>query len=485
MITLRSAAFAALFLASATCCLPAQFLERTIPVTDNDPLSADHPFGIALDPTGTSAYVTLCGDPTTSNFSAWNNNNVVKVDIWSGTQTAIGVTGLFPEDACVVKDSTGGARNIYVADSTSGTVTCLTPSLAPVATITLTPCFGGTFFSVFPFGLISSPDGNRVFVTTSGGCGTIDVIDSNPQSATFNTVVGSFTVPDSGGRPAWLSYPNLLLPIATFDTNFTTARAGFAIVDVTNPANQTAHLISSTPLPFQYHFATEVVPLSTGRLLVTIGGEVIPTFYECLPNGTVTRTVSLNTLTGINLHGLAVDPEQRIAVLTSISGSDTIYVDLATFTVAGSFDHGGISKPNDVIFSPDGSRAFVSMQGLAQVDVISHLPGYSLALDVPATVATGTTLNIGLRRCESGQPWALFASAAGGGPLIVSGFTVFLTAPFYEVASGIGATDGTGGVAFAIPSGPVFSGLTAYFQMVTVDRDAVIRLSNGASTSIF
>jgi hypothetical protein len=54
-------------------------------------------------------------------------------------------------------------------------------------------------------------------------------------------------------------------------------------------------------------------------------------------------------LTGINLHGLAVDPEERLAALTSVSGSDTICIPhLVNFTVVGVFDHGGISKPNDI-----------------------------------------------------------------------------------------------------------------------------------------
>jgi len=482
---LRSLLVSASVVVLSTLSLSAQALERVIPLTDNDPSSMDHPFGITLDPSGTSAYVPLCGLPAFSNFAASNNDNIVKVDLWTGAQLAVGQTELFPEDACVVKDATGQARHVYVSNSTSGTISCLTPGLAPVATITLTPCWGSVFFSVFPFGMVASPDGNRIYVTTAGGCGTIDVIDSDPASPTFNTVVQSFTVQDCGGRPEWLAWPNLLVPITTYDANYTTSRAGFSVVDVTNPANQQAHLVSSIPFPFQYHFATEVHALSNGRVLVTIGGEVYPTFYECLSNGTVTRSVSLNTLTGINLHGLAVDPEERIAVLTSISGSDTIWVDLATFTVVGVFDHGGISKPNDVVFAPDGSRAFVTMQGLTQIDVMAQIPGYTLALDVPITVATGGVLNIGLRRCESGRPWALWASLSGSGPLNVGGYNVLLTAPFYELIGGVGAQNGTASASFAVPAGPSFAGFNVSFQAVTLDRDGSVRLSNGASTTTF
>jgi hypothetical protein len=87
----------AILAATSATSLSAQVLERTIPLTDNDPSSADHPFGITLDPSGTSAYVPLCGLPAFSNFAASNNDNVVKIDLWTGAQIAVGQTELFPE----------------------------------------------------------------------------------------------------------------------------------------------------------------------------------------------------------------------------------------------------------------------------------------------------------------------------------------------------------------------------------------------------
>ena len=57
-------------------------------------------------------------------------------------------------------------------NSTSGSVSCFTPALAPVATIPL-PRLLRRF--PYPFGLLVSPDQTRVYVTTLGGCGDVHV----------------------------------------------------------------------------------------------------------------------------------------------------------------------------------------------------------------------------------------------------------------------------------------------------------------------
>jgi DNA-binding beta-propeller fold protein YncE len=479
----ESALLAGLLLASAQC-VSAQSLEHSIVLDDGDPAIADNGFGIVMDPDGIHAYVSLPGELDFMNPAAANNDNVVKLDLAAGAMTGMGQTGLYPEDVAVTHTASGAARHVYVADSTSGTVTCLTPALQPVGTVNLTPCFGGTFNSIFPFGLLVSPDQNRVYVTTTGGCGTVDVIDSDPASVSFNTVVQSFTVPGSGGRPTWWNHPLMVIPTTTYDAGFTLSRGGFAVVDVSNPVLQTVH-VDSPALPNHFAFTTEAVVIPGNRVLLSIGNEILPTVYECdIQSGATTRTLDLNTVTGIVLHGLAVSPDQATAVVTSLNGGHSVFFDIATFTITGVHQHGSPTKPNDAVFTPDGSRLAVSLQGTNRVDLLKDLPGYVLRLTAPATVNVGSPLTWSVDNCEAGQPFAIYASLSGAGPQQFGPYTVHLSSPFELIHAGLGDLDGDGGISIVVPAGLGLSGLTVSSQAATVDRDGAIRLSNGRQTLI-
>jgi DNA-binding beta-propeller fold protein YncE len=469
---LRASCLAALVLAA----LPAQSLDHSITLADADPGSPDNGFGIALSADGVHAYATIAGD-----VFGPNNDDVARIDVIAGTQLGTAQAQLFPEDVAITYDPTGAPRHVYVANSTSGSVSCFTPALVPVATIPLPTCFG---FSSYPFGVLAAPSQARIYVTSIGGCGDVFVIDSDPASGTFNAVLTTITVPNGGGRAAWWTYPLLVVPTTTYDAGFTLSRGGFAVVDVQNPANQTGWIVSAA-IPNHYASTVECVVVPGGKVLLSIGNEVFPTVYECdLSTGAVTRTLDLNTITGIELHGLAINPAQTVGVVTSLNGGESVFFDLATFTVIGVHDHGSQSKPNDVVFTPDGSRAVVSLQGAARVDVLKDLPAYPLALAAPALVTVGGPLTFGIDNCESGQPCAIWFSLAGGGPIQAGPYTVYLSAPFDLAFEGVGDQSGDASVTFTVPNLPGLPGMTVYTQAVTIDRDGDIRLSNGKQTLI-
>jgi DNA-binding beta-propeller fold protein YncE len=451
-------------------------LDHFITLDDGDAASTDEGFGIVLAPDGTHAYAAIAGQ--VSSNPTLNNDNVARLDVLAGTQVGLGQTELFPEDAAYTVDGTGAVRHVYVTNSTSGSVTCLTPALAPVATIALPTCFG---FSEYPFGLLVTPDQNRVFVTTIGFCNDVFAIDSNPASPTFNTIVQSFSIPGAGGRAAWGPYPTMVLPTTTYGADG--SQAGFVVVDVTNPAGATSHTLTPA-VSMQYASTIECVVTPGNKALLSISYSSAPVVYECsLASGNVLRTLDLSAITDVSLHGLATNPSQTLGAVTSLHGHDTIFFDLATFSVVGSYDH-GLGQPNDVVFTPDGSRAVVSLQAVPRVDVLKHVPGYLLRLEAPASVNVGANLTYAIDNCESGQAWALYFSLAGNGPQQIGPHAVALSNPFALGWIGTGDLAGNDSVTFVVPNTAGLPGMTVSTQAVTVDRDGNIRISNGAQTLI-
>ena len=471
-------------IAAAAAC--GQTLETSVFPTDFDPASSDKPFGLAFDPDGRTVYVPLAGDLSFSSPQTANNADVVRIDVLTGLQTAVGPTGLYPEEVAVAVDSTGQARHVYVSNSTDGTITCLTPDLTTtVATISLSPCFGSVFFGAFPYGLLLSSDGTRLYVTTVGGCDTVDVLDVDPSSAGFNTLIGSFTVTGSSGRPSWRNGVEIVFPVTIYNAAFTSSQAGFTVVDPTNPAAAASHPVAPSPGTLGFHSANEAVVLPGDVVLIPVFGGSNPTLIEAsVATGAITRTLVMPpALTSPSLHGLAVSADGRRAAVTSFSGGDTVFVDLASFTVSGIYDHGATSTPNEVAFTPDGSRLVATLQGHSRVDVLKDLPGYDLRLVAPATAAQGSPFTISIADCETGSPFGVFVST-NPGPILVGNTVVQLGLPLFELFSGVGDGFGTASAAFVMPSIPGLSGLVFYTQGVTVDRDGDLRFSNATSLTV-
>jgi DNA-binding beta-propeller fold protein YncE len=474
MSTLRvlvALAIAALFLST----VPAQvLLDHSVTLDDGDPGSFDYAFGIAMAPDGVHAVVPICGT------LGQNNADVALIDVIAGTQITHSPSGLFPEDPAITLDAQGAARHVYVTNSSGGSVSCYDAQLQPVATIPIPDCSGFPL----PYGLLVSPDQTRVIVTSISFCSDVHVIDSDPASATFNTVLSTFQVWGVSGRATWWNYPVMAVPTATYDAGFTLSRGGFAVVDVTNPTAASYHVITPAA-PFHYTATNEAVVIPGGRVLLAIYDQVFPIVHECdLATGAVLRTLDLNTVAGVNLHGLTVNPDKTLAVVTSINGGQSVFIDLATFTVAGVYNHGSGSNPNDVVFTPDGSRAVVTLQAAPRVDVLKRVPGYGLALAAPGSVNLGANLTYDLSHVESGQYCAIYYSLTGSGPQLIDGFVVYLSNPFALAHEAAGDLHGRNSVTFVVPSTTGLSGLTISTQAVTLDRDGSYRVSNGAQTLI-
>jgi YVTN family beta-propeller protein len=112
------------------------------------------PYGIAVDPAGTFAYVTNFDDATVFGYGT-----VSKIDLSNYTVTTIPV-GLNPIGIVVSPEKSPNGSNIYVANSGSDTVSII--STADNTSIT-TVAVG-----IDPFGVAVNPAGTFVYVTNSG-----------------------------------------------------------------------------------------------------------------------------------------------------------------------------------------------------------------------------------------------------------------------------------------------------------------------------
>ncbi|MAG55512.1 MAG: hypothetical protein CMJ83_04400 [Planctomycetes bacterium] len=480
--------------------LSAQTLEHEIVLDDGNPATSDSAFGIVLDPDGVHAYVALCGDlspfplPPAPWAPTWNNDQVVKLDLVSGLPVAQATVGHFPEDLAVTLDAGGQTRHVWVANSSGGTVSVLTPDLTAVATVNLPACFGQTYGAIFPFGISASSDGSRVYVLGTG-CGTIDVIDSDPASPTFAQVVTSFSVPNAFGRLAWLSSTDLVVPVTNYVYNPALGFAdgsttGFTVVDVTNPASQTTWMI--TPfVQFAYPSITDLEVMPNGLVLAAVGYGNTPEVMEVDPwTGVVTRQLDLGTQTGVGLHGVAVTADGETAAVTAFNGTEVALLDLVSFTVRSIVMTGGVGtipKPNEVVFTADESRLAITLQGLlsgggARVLVFEALPGFDLTLATDPVVALGTPGMFAIDDVEAGQDVTVFVSL-GPGPTSAGAYTILLDAPFFPLFTLTGNLAGNA-VTTLTPASPALVGTTFFFQAATLDGSGALRLSNSASTAI-
>ena len=127
---------------------------------------------IVLSQNGTRLYVATDSGVTVIN--TFNQSIVAEIPV-TGEQTGIGIT---PDGTRLYV--TGAFRNtVSVIDTATNTV---------VKTIAVGP--------VPSYGIAFTPDGRRAYVTVLGGTptpGTVSVLDTDPTSATYNTVIATVT----------------------------------------------------------------------------------------------------------------------------------------------------------------------------------------------------------------------------------------------------------------------------------------------------
>jgi YVTN family beta-propeller protein/VCBS repeat-containing protein len=148
--------------------------------TDTVPLSdySGYPIAVAVSPDGSHAYVTI------TNTDA-ENGTVVEIDTATGIVTAAIPVGEFPIGVAVSPDGT----RVYVTNG--GVVSVIDTASSMISTIPMVGDVGHVTLSA---------DGTRAYVTNPGA-NTVSVIDTDPTSATYNTVTA--TIATTPGHVPW------------------------------------------------------------------------------------------------------------------------------------------------------------------------------------------------------------------------------------------------------------------------------------------
>ena len=223
--------------------------------------------------------------------------------------------------------------------STQVTVAAIPVALAKASVTATVPGSSGAY------GVAATPDGTRAYVTNSGD-GTVEVIDTDPDSATFNTVIGRISV---GTLPS---------------------------------------MVTVSPDGTRAYVSTANGP---GSVAVIDTGPLSPTY----------NTVIANVALGSPSYGIAVTPDGTRAYVAqfdfSVSVIDTNPQSAHCNTVIGSVGiPGANTRPRGVTITPDGTRAYVTLSEANSVVVIDTVPTSPAYNTVIGTVGVGPARGVTL-----------------------------------------------------------------------------------------
>lgn len=430
----------------------AQIVDRVIDLDDSDPGAIpDSPFGITITPDGLYALVAIAGD-----VFGPNNNLVAVIDLATETIVHRLTAGNFPEDVAFTLDAGGAVRHVWVTNGSDHTVSVFDSifAAAPVATIPL-----GAF--VFPFGVAASPDGSRVYVGSAGN-GDVFVIDSDPASGAFATVLSSFNVPTGVARMAFADPNTLVIAHAVIAGDFSKADAYVTVLDPTNPADRRTMLLL-LGRPNQFSSSQDVAVTEDGIAWVTVFDSDRRLYAIDAFARDVVGSIDLGPLAENLQHGIAISPDGRLAIVTNFVNETLSVVDLASETVIA--DVVTDNEPNEVAFSLDGFTAYVTCQNSGTVNVVRRLPPGRLRLAGPGSPSLGDSIAFTLSGGELAFAHDFMYSARGTGSAVYDGTTTGLRSPVKLFDTGLFDLDGvTPSVARTVPMKPGLVGRKVYVQ---------------------
>ncbi|WP_103108862.1 YncE family protein [Brevibacillus reuszeri] len=258
------------------------------------------PIGAAITPNGRRVYVPNQFDGTVSVIDTATNTSIATIPV-----------GIRPLLVAITADGT----RAYVTNA--GTVGVLDKSISVIDTTTNTVVATITEgVGIFPFGIAigNTPAGPRAYVANTIN-GTVSIIDVNPASPTFNTIIATITV---GNGPIDVA----ITPDGTS-------------VFVTNSGDGTVSTIDT---------ATNTV------ITVTVGAGPAGVGIGNTPEGT--RAYVLNS------------EDDSISVIDASPNSPTFNTVIATIT------KGVGDSPSDAALTPDGRKVYVPNNLSNNVSVI-------------------------------------------------------------------------------------------------------------------
>lgn len=309
-----------------------------------------NPFGDAMAPDGSSLWVANSGTSSTPG----NTVTLINPSTYA-IQDTIRV-GNFPEDIAFAH----AGSQAFVTNDDDNTVSVINTSTSTVTqTVDLS-----TIPMAFPAGIVATPDSSKVFVTSVAGqrdtsADNIAVLsNSNPANVTVSDtihLVGSI------GRPAIT--PDGSLFVAGHD-NGLEAPPGVALI---NPAtDQVGNQLALNEVG--------IVPDAT----ITPNGQFAYVTKFSIDGGTgqvwvinlaTQTTTAIIPMPDRSAYGITASPDGRFVFATDFSLGEVSVISTATNQIIANVPVG--PNPNDVAFSPDSSKAFVTNEGNTTVSVIS------------------------------------------------------------------------------------------------------------------
>jgi YVTN family beta-propeller protein len=361
--------------------------------------------GLAVNATGTRVYMAAAGVDNVAVFDTSTNTVTTRVRVVGPQAVAVNPAGTFVYITHVT-DSTDG---VAVMDTASNTIVAEVPIPRGPAPRNQRP---------FPFGVVVSPDGNRVYVAnigsdngTSAANGYVSVLDT-----TNNTVIANVTV---GNRPTGIA-------ITPDGTQIYVANQGSNTVSVLNTTDNS--VIATVPVG-QKPYGVAINAAGTRAYVANFFGASYSTIDTRDPCG-----VALETAIFGNPVGASVNPDGSKLYLTvsNASGGTVTIVKTATNQVVSAFGPGGSVSGFGVFFSPgvapppdpvaqppirvtgievtqgiqdvansvllvSGRRTFVRVHVVSDGDAIENVTASLTGLGTYATIGTPTGVNVPLQ----------------------------------------------------------------------------------------
>ncbi|MFN0208052.1 MAG: YncE family protein [Planctomycetota bacterium] len=440
------------------------------------------PYGLNFGPNG-DLYIALAGTSAFVNPQFFNNNVVVRADTSTNLVTSTITVGMFPEEV-VFASPNGGAAVGIVTNSTDGTV-----SIFDVATeqILGTVHLPGGFFATFPFGIVTNATETIAYISTGDGTNTLRAIDLDPNSATVYQYISGSDLPLASGNAARMvrSGDVLLFPTTAYDPFFAGSTANIEKLPLPGCADSPASVVVGFDNTFtKYPSGQDVVVLN--GIAYVCGYDMGKRIYGFdILTGALVRSFPGGTFVGAHT-GLALSPNGKILVVCDVASNQISFIDIARGLPMAVVDTNllgfGYSQPNDAVFSPDGSKIYVTVQGSQAVVIVSVPPtpgaftpplGFVVTPTAPAPGGLVTLSTLGAGPSEFVAIMADdFDDAIDLGSFGILHFTANAT---------VVATNASGDFTHQVnaPSGPAFYGKNFLCQAISIDLSTnIIKLSD-------
>lgn len=274
----------------------------------------------------------------------------------------------------------------YVTDDGSDSVLVIdtNPSSPTFNTLISAPNLLGVFNG--PSGIAITPNGQYAYVANSASNNVL-AIDTNPLSTTFNSVIATLTGP--------FDSPNSIAMTPNGNYAYVT-NAGNNSITVINLANNTILTTPNLNGILNSPFAIAITPNGNYAYITNLSGSVTVVDIR------INAPVSAPGLASVNSQpeGLAITANGLVAYVSDGSGTDVTVLDInpasltfntviSTPNLANTFDF-----PNGVATTSDGNYAYVSnfigatgnISSVSVIDTNPASPTYNSTLNTPGLV---------------------------------------------------------------------------------------------------